>query len=513
MAKSQRYKYVDDELRDLLHWLLHKDPTKRISVKEVLGCRTRGVCAGSAGSQHSQKPAKEVQLEEKRSQRGKINDGPQGALSSSDGPKPPREEQYTEGGLCNQNAPSTDPPRNHHRDPSRHTAGMPPPPLGPSTPIPSCFTSVITGWLLQQSERQASDENYTQWQRTGPESNGRDHYHGHYAVPAVTRHPAYWLLQQSERQASYQEVLHGVQNQPAWIDETDPNLQSESLWMEALASMLGYVDCWIRRMYEDVVAAKGHRGRTRPPRLRRHRAYLLSGEWLLPLQRRVLDHVHLPAHGRWPIPLFEGQHLRCPKIGVQLVGFLMRKLEEGSEHSLSQSVTTSPELKTGKDYFDDASTPIVVVDINDETGRPLVVSVVTQYRILKIRFRPQRGSTIGWAERSNPVDILLDQEDLEADPVDRLERDNPLHKAVRFIDTLPSSQWESASSIADLLTDTGTDPRIRNKAKPKPMDLEDPKNEELRNALQKVNDPTGRDNVVVGDAPDKGPTGSASDSD
>lgn len=60
---------------------------------------------------------------------------------------------------------------------------------------------------------------------------------------------------------------------------------------------------------------------------------------------------------------------------------------------------------------------------------------------------------------------------------------------------------------------TGAVPRICNKAKLKPMDLEDPKNKELRNALQKANDPTGRDDVVLGDAPDKGPTGSASDSD
>ncbi|CAO1599882.1 hypothetical protein XANCAGTX0491_003590 [Xanthoria calcicola] len=112
------------------------------------------------------------------------------------------------------------------------------------------------------------------------------------------------------------------------------------------------------------------------------------------------------------------------------------------------------------------------------------------------------------------LDILLDQEDLEVDPVDRLERDTPLHKAIRFINTLPSSQWESASSIADLLIDAGADPRIRNKAKLKPMDLVDPKNKELRNALQKAEYAmTVGDDVVVGDAPDEGPTGSASDSD
>ncbi|KAL8982948.1 MAG: hypothetical protein Q9205_002676 [Flavoplaca limonia] len=112
------------------------------------------------------------------------------------------------------------------------------------------------------------------------------------------------------------------------------------------------------------------------------------------------------------------------------------------------------------------------------------------------------------------LDSLLDQENLEVDPLDRLERDTPLHKAVRFINTLPSSQWESASSITDLLIDAGADPRIRNKAKLKPIDLVDLKNKELRNSLQKAEYAmTVGDDVVVGDDADEGPTGSASDSD
>ncbi|KAI4093560.1 MAG: hypothetical protein LQ348_001302 [Seirophora lacunosa] len=109
------------------------------------------------------------------------------------------------------------------------------------------------------------------------------------------------------------------------------------------------------------------------------------------------------------------------------------------------------------------------------------------------------------------LDTLLDQENLEVDPLDRLERDTPLHKAVRFINSLPASQWDAAHSIADLLIDAGADPRIRNKAKLKPMDLVDPKNAELRNVLQKAEySMTVGDDVVVRDA--EGPTGSASDS-
>ena len=57
------------------------------------------------------------------------------------------------------------------------------------------------------------------------------------------------------------------------------------------------------------------------------------------------------------------------------------------------------------------------------------------------------------------LDQLLDQEGLEVDPIDRLEGDTPLHKAVRFINTLSKQEWEAGSSIVDLLLDAGADPR------------------------------------------------------
>ncbi|KAI4126912.1 MAG: hypothetical protein LQ338_003489 [Usnochroma carphineum] len=112
------------------------------------------------------------------------------------------------------------------------------------------------------------------------------------------------------------------------------------------------------------------------------------------------------------------------------------------------------------------------------------------------------------------LDTLLDQENLEVDPLDRLERDTPLHKAVRFVNSLSPSDWPSAHSIAELLIDAGADPRIRNKAKLKPVELVDPKNAELRDILQKAEySMTAGNDVVVRDGEDDGgPTGSASDS-
>ena len=59
----------------------------------------------------------------------KVTKGLKGAFSSSDGPKPQREEHYTEGIPYNQmvqsqNYPSTELPRNHHHDPSRQGFGF-----------------------------------------------------------------------------------------------------------------------------------------------------------------------------------------------------------------------------------------------------------------------------------------------------------------------------------------------------------------------------------------------------
>ena len=55
--------------------------------------------------------------------------------------------------------------------------------------------------------------------------------------------------------------------------------------------------------------------------------------------------------------------------------------------------------------------------------------------------------------------MLLDQEGLEVDPVDRLEGDTPLHKSVRYTNGLSRLDWEAGKSIVELLLDAGGDPR------------------------------------------------------
>ena len=109
------------------------------------------------------------------------------------------------------------------------------------------------------------------------------------------------------------------------------------------------------------------------------------------------------------------------------------------------------------------------------------------------------------------LDILLDQEGLEIELTDRMEADTPLHKAVRYVNSLSQSDWPAGTPVVDILLVAGCDPRIRNKAKLKPVELVDPRNTEVRELLRKGELAMMMGGDVVED--DEGPTGSASDSD
>jgi len=53
----------------------------------------------------------------------------------------------------------------------------------------------------------------------------------------------------------------------------------------------------------------------------------------------------------------------------------------------------------------------------------------------------------------------LDQEGVEIDELDRMEKDTPLHKAVRYTNSLEQADWPHGQSIVDILVDAGCDPR------------------------------------------------------
>jgi hypothetical protein len=57
------------------------------------------------------------------------------------------------------------------------------------------------------------------------------------------------------------------------------------------------------------------------------------------------------------------------------------------------------------------------------------------------------------------LDLLLDQEGVEIDELDRMEKDTPLHKSVRYANELDARDWEVGKQVVEILLDAGCDPR------------------------------------------------------
>lgn len=83
------------------------------------------------------------------------------------------------------------------------------------------------------------------------------------------------------------------------------------------------------------------------------------------------------------------------------------------------------------------------------------------------------------------IDFLLDQENFECDPTNRLEGDTPLHTAVRWINSEPEAQREFGNALVDMMLEAGSNPRIKNKARLTAYQLVDPRNAGLRELIQK----------------------------
>jgi ankyrin repeat protein len=82
--------------------------------------------------------------------------------------------------------------------------------------------------------------------------------------------------------------------------------------------------------------------------------------------------------------------------------------------------------------------------------------------------------------------MLLDQEGFECDPISLREGDTPLHSAIRYINSLPPSAavTEFSTDLITMMTEAGSDPRLKNKANLTPYQLVDPTNVALRQQLQ-----------------------------
>lgn len=84
---------------------------------------------------------------------------------------------------------------------------------------------------------------------------------------------------------------------------------------------------------------------------------------------------------------------------------------------------------------------------------------------------------------------------------------------MRYVNSLDKSDWEHGYQIVDILLDAGCDPRIKNGAKLKPIELADPRNDGLRGILRRAEYSVMAGNDVVEEDDDDRRGGPASDSD
>ena len=58
------------------------------------------------------------------------------------------------------------------------------------------------------------------------------------------------------------------------------------------------------------------------------------------------------------------------------------------------------------------------------------------------------------------IDMLLDQEGFECDPISQREGDTPLHSAVRWANEQPTGNQENVLSLISMMLEAGSDPRF-----------------------------------------------------
>ncbi|OAG39559.1 hypothetical protein AYO21_06203 [Fonsecaea monophora] len=80
------------------------------------------------------------------------------------------------------------------------------------------------------------------------------------------------------------------------------------------------------------------------------------------------------------------------------------------------------------------------------------------------------------------MDELLNIEFLECDPLNRREKETPIHSAVKYAN---EREVELGQAMAKMLIDAGGDPRVKDKHGRKPAEICTPRTEELRSILIK----------------------------
>lgn len=80
------------------------------------------------------------------------------------------------------------------------------------------------------------------------------------------------------------------------------------------------------------------------------------------------------------------------------------------------------------------------------------------------------------------MDALFDIQYFECDPLTRLDKDTPLHTAVRYAN---EKDAELGEAMIKMMCEAGCDPRVRNKHGQKPAELVY-NNQEIKSTLQQA---------------------------
>jgi pentatricopeptide repeat protein len=81
------------------------------------------------------------------------------------------------------------------------------------------------------------------------------------------------------------------------------------------------------------------------------------------------------------------------------------------------------------------------------------------------------------------MDFLFDIEGFECDPLTRVDRDTPLHVAVRYAN---EGNADVAREMIEMMCEAGCDPRVKNKHGLKPADLILPHYKDIKSTLQRA---------------------------
>ncbi|KAL8643350.1 MAG: hypothetical protein Q9228_000072 [Teloschistes exilis] len=143
-------------------------------------------------------------------------------------------------------------------------------------------------------------------------------------------------------------LLRGIQNQPAWIDETDPDLQSEGRKIEISNQDVqeAVVAAVTVTFVDKLKSGLGRMGSVFGRGRNRKRA-----------ESYTKGPTEAASPARPPKANSEASDGRRASLrGDEQIFTALRASRENSEHPLTQSVTASPELRTEEDYFDDGHT-------------------------------------------------------------------------------------------------------------------------------------------------------------